>query len=369
MEPLITRYLTQWLDKDAPGWRSHVESGRYTPEPKEVDKALRGRTPQIITMLEYIKAHDNLFDPLAGSLISIIQYENSYFQKLVGSLYPLLEKVTTGEVADLLSPDYADVDDERPAFDWATVLADGGYVYVGGDALEDQSVSTAIFAAMLSDLTSLAAKLYKHGLGAGQVQLAAPRRTSIHCDEVNEMIGDEFVPMVNKIAGANVVVNAYTQTRADIEARTGNKSKALQIEGNFNNRFFFRVLNDHTAEMLTLNLPEVNYRYLTPQSGASDTNDPADFAEFGANNQDRITQEKVPMVTGADLVELPKGQAFVHTAGKLYKIRVPIIDEASLADLPRDFAEMTSIMYAPYKRHRGQTALPTLTQKGKGIGF
>lgn len=44
-----------------------------------------------------------LYDSTASALASVVTYENSYFQKLVASHYPFLEKVTTGEIADLLS--------------------------------------------------------------------------------------------------------------------------------------------------------------------------------------------------------------------------------------------------------------------------
>jgi hypothetical protein len=35
---------------------------------------------------------------------------------------------------------------------------------------------------------------------------------NVHADEFNELMGDEFIPMVNKGGGAGVQVTAYTQT-------------------------------------------------------------------------------------------------------------------------------------------------------------
>ena len=40
-----------------------------------------------------------------------MRYEKSYFDKLVASLPPLLEKRTTGKAAEFLSPDYLDMAD------------------------------------------------------------------------------------------------------------------------------------------------------------------------------------------------------------------------------------------------------------------
>ena len=69
---------------------------------------------------------------------------------------------------------------------------------------------------------------------AGRRQLSQPRRIAIHADEFNELIGDEFIPLLNKAGGAGFQVTAYTQTRSDVEPRIGWGAKAGQIGGNFN---------------------------------------------------------------------------------------------------------------------------------------
>src|SRR5690242_10179298 len=59
------------------------------------------------------------------------------FDELVASLLPLMEKLTTGRAASLLSPDVENLADWRPVFDWASVINLGGIVYVGLDSLSD----------------------------------------------------------------------------------------------------------------------------------------------------------------------------------------------------------------------------------------
>ncbi len=49
-------------------------------------------------------------------LRSAIRYDRTYFDKIVASLLPLLEKLTTGKTAALLSPDYTNMQDPRPIF-------------------------------------------------------------------------------------------------------------------------------------------------------------------------------------------------------------------------------------------------------------
>ncbi len=55
-----------------------------------------------------------LYDPILDGLRSAVRYDRTYFDKIVASLLPLLEKLTTGKTAELLSPDYQDIDDTRP---------------------------------------------------------------------------------------------------------------------------------------------------------------------------------------------------------------------------------------------------------------
>lgn len=39
-------------------------------------------------------------------LRSAVRYDRSFFDKIVASLLPLLERLTTGKTAQLLAPDY-----------------------------------------------------------------------------------------------------------------------------------------------------------------------------------------------------------------------------------------------------------------------
>src|SRR6185295_11559773 len=121
---------------------------------------------------------------------------------------------------------------------------------------------------------------------------------------------------------AGFQVTAYTQTWSDVEARIGSQAKAGQVAGNFNTLIMLRVKEVATAELLSSQLPEVRVVSTVLSSSASDTNDPADFADFASRNEDRITTEGALMLAPSDLVQLPKGQAFalIH-GGQLYKLR------------------------------------------------
>ena len=367
VEPLLIDYFEHWLDREpaATGWREELES--MAIDKKSLDKGLQTRGFRAVTLVEYVR-RKKLYDPIAHALGSTLNYEKSYFDKLVASLLPLMEKLTTGRTASLLSPVYDDMNDWRPVFDWTSVIHLGGIVYIGLDALSDYEVAAAVGNSMFADLTSVAGSLYKFGTGHGLPGTTKPRRIAIHADEFNELIGEEFIPLLNKAGGAGFQVTAYTQTWSDVEARIGSKAKAGQIAGNFNSLIMLRVKEMATAKLLTDQLPEVRIVSTVVASSVSDTNDPGDFADFASRNEDRITTESAPMLSPSDLVQLPKGQAFalIH-GGQFHKVRMPLPDgsddpmmPASLEAIGRELKTMTGVASRPRR---------AVTIEGKGIGF
>jgi conjugative coupling factor TraD (TOL family) len=288
-----------------------------------------------------------VFDPVLDGLRSAVRYDRTYFDKIVASLLPLLEKLTTGKIAQLLAPNYSDLADPRPIFDWMQVIRQRAVVYVGLDALSDPEVAAAVGNSMFSDLVSVAGHIYKFGIDDGLPGAAAETRVPIdlHADEFAELIGDEFIPLVNKGGGAGVQVTAYTQTLSDIEARIGNRARAGQVIGNFNSLVMLRVRETATAELLTKQLPKVEIYTTATMSGATDSSDPQGNTTFTSNTQDRITTTSVPLIEPAHVVGLPKGQCFaLIEGGKLYKVRLPLPMPDPDEAMPRDLREMADGM-------------------------
>lgn len=268
-----------------------------------------------------------IYDPILDGLRSAIRYDRTYFDKIVASLLPLLEKLTTGKTAALLSPNYADMHDPRPIFDWQQVIRKKGIVYVGLDALSDSEVAAAVGNSMFADLVSVAGHIYKFGTEDGLPGQGKSEKLpiSLHCDEFNELMGDEFIPLLNKSGGAGIEVTAYTQTWSDIEARLGNTAKSAQVTGNFNSLVMLRVRELMTAKLLTDQLPEIDVYTKTLVSGITDISNPGQGSDFTSNTQDRVSMVAKPMLLPADVIQLPKGQAFaLLEGGKLWKIRMPL---------------------------------------------
>jgi len=349
IEPLLVEYCSWWLDRSGPsGWRERVRDMEGRIDPQILPIALRDRGHHSIAIVRYIKQHD-LYDPVADGLRSAYEYDKTYFDKIVASLLPLLEKLTTGKVSELLSPDYTNVDDPRPIIDWMQIIRLRGIVYIGLDALSDAEVAAAVGNSMFADLTSVAGQLYKFGMNYGLPDIGKAEvhpAISVHADEFNEIIGDEFIPLLNKSGGAGFQVTAYTQTWADVEARVGSRAKAEQIGGNFNSLIMLRVKNFDTAKILTDQLPKVQLISKTAVSGVTDMADASSPTEFISRNEDRITENEAPMLDPSDLVQLPKGQAFaLINGGKLWKFRIPLPYAGQDKMMPRDFADMIDQLY------------------------
>lgn len=349
IEPLLVDYFKLWMDQHGPeDWKQTVDRLAADEEfPKRLPRELKSRDRFAAALVTFYKER-NLYDPVCDSLKSTLEYDKTYFDKLTASLLPLIEKLTSGSVGELIAPDYEDLDDPRPILDWNKVIREGGIVYVGLDALSDVEVAHAVGNAMLADLTSIAGRLYKHGHAYGLPGDPGPRPViNMHLDEFNEIVGKEFIPMVNKAGGAGIQVTAYTQTASDVEAGIGDRAKAGQIFGNFNNLLMLRVRNEETARLLTDQLPKVRVYTKIAESRTTDNNDPDSPVDFTSQNADRLSETEVDMLMPADLVSLPKGQAFaLIEGGRLYKIRLPLAGDDSL--LPKDMDEIAAWMRDHY---------------------
>tara|TARA_R100000687_G_scaffold39656_1_gene32384 strand:+ start:43283 stop:45388 length:2106 start_codon:yes stop_codon:yes gene_type:complete len=347
IEPLFVEYARHYLAMHGPeGWSDAVDDIAEKISERNLAAALRGRDREAIALMRYLQAQD-LYDPVLEGLVSAFKYDKTYFDKIVSSVGPLMEKLTTGSIAALISPDYLDEQDPRPIFEWLNVIQRKGIVYVGLDALTDTTVASAVGNAMFADLVSVAGHIYKHGVPGAEA--GSVPTISLHADEFNELIGDEFVPLLNKAGGAGFQVTAYTQTWSDVEARIGNRAKAGQVAGNFNTLIMLRVKELATAEMLTDQLPRVEVVTLMSVSGVDDSSDPTSGVDFKSRNEDRISVSEVPMLTPADLVRLPKGQAFaLLEGGRLWKLRMPLPDDRADAALPPSLAAMAEGMQRRY---------------------
>ncbi|MDT7487350.1 type IV conjugative transfer system coupling protein TraD [Citrobacter koseri] len=355
---LYIRYAEKVIREQLPSLQAQIQNNEQILGDDDVPRNMQGQPDAVrIWSIEVALSSEEgkqLYDPILDGLRSAVRYDRTYFDKIVASLLPLLEKLTTGKTAELLAPDYLDMSDSRPIFDWEQIIRKKAVVYIGLDALSDSEVASAVGNSMFADLVSVAGHIYKHGIHAGlpgEGESKVP--INLHCDEFNELMGDEFIPLINKGGGAGMQVTAYTQTSSDIEARIGNAAKTAQVQGNFNNLIMLRVRENRTAELLTTQLPQVEIYTKTLVSGHQDT-DISAGQDFTSSTQDRVGTVKVPLLEPADVVTLPKGQAFaLLEGGQLWKIRMPLpagdVDDKLM---PQSIAKIAEEMRRNY--HSGE---------------
>ncbi|HEI8951391.1 TPA: type IV conjugative transfer system coupling protein TraD [Morganella morganii] len=341
---LAAHYPALWL---------RIENLAQILTERDIPRYMEGRSLRVVAIEQVLNSDEGkqFYEPVLDALRAAVRYDQKYYDKIVASLLPLLEKLTSGKTAQLISPDYRDMADPRLVFDWMQVIRKNGVVYVGLDALSDPEVAAAVGNAMFADLVSVAGHIYKFGVNdglPGEEERKIP--ISLHCDEFNELMGNEFIPLINKGGGAGVEVTAYTQTLPDIEARTGNAAKAAQVVGNFNSLVMLRVRHTETAELLTRQLPEVDVYTKTLISGVTDIPETGTGSDFTSNTQDRVSTVRTPLVTAANIISLPKGQAFaLLEGGKLWKIRMPLPAAEADALMPDNLRQIADDMQRNYR--------------------
>lgn len=348
IDNLVADYLEYIFEREnITDWRSRLQA-IITSDAKQGRNG-EGRDRRAWAAVQLYNAN-KIADVVAQSLVKTFEYDKTFYDKLVASLFPFLEKVTSGESGKLLSPDYFDIDDPRPIFDWASILRQGGIVYVGLDALADAEVATAVGSAMFSDLTSTASMIYKHGLNSSLPGNLDNGRIKVrlHLDEFNELVGSDFVPMANKAGGAGFEMTAYTQSISDVVVRFGDDAKAEQVIANLGTIIMLRVKGEKTAKILTEQMRDVEIKYLDIQSLVTDSSDPTSPTDFVSRTGDVTARERVPLIHVEDIVGLPKGHAFALIGGKPYKIRLPwIMDDDG--DVPKSLKAMTDPMRVRYR--------------------
>ncbi len=336
MDALVFDYMAHLLDPVVTDWRAGLEIEKQTIAEAQKKNPRSAGDRSIDTLASVVLAHRYHLvngdiktgkpgDDVGRALLKTFGNDRSHHDKLVASLFPLLQKMSSGAIGDLLSPDYDNVDDPRPILDFEAAIRQNKIIYIGLDALTDSVVAKAVGTSMFGDITSLAGRIYNYERGQGLDNSQSNReffRIRIHADEFSDIIGNSFIPLLNKSRGAGFDVTAYTQSRADITVGFGDVSKGRQAEDNFNTLIMLRVQSEETAEMLTAQLPEIKVPTISWVSMASDGKA---GLEFSASQGQKTTEEKTRLITPSMLRELPRGQAFVSTqGGRVFKTRFPL---------------------------------------------
>ncbi len=352
-DELLEKYLKKLLVLSPSDFENLVADHEEELDANLIKRSSRSRrTLAIIEVAkEYLK-DSSKEDSILKGLVSALEYDKAYYDKLVASLLPFLDKMTTGNIKDILSPKKG-----KKRMRWRDVIAKRGVVYIGLDALTDPVIAGAFSSSCLSDLVSLTGEIYKRGSVTDEPDFLDGKKIPIlaHLDEFNELVtGDEIIQLLNKAGGAGVMAHLYTQTLSDIEAKLGSSAKASQIIGNLQNLIMMRVREKETAELLTGQLPKVEVSSVTDVGGTSDD---GSLLSFQTNNSDRKTTKEVPMIEPSDVIGLPVGEAFMlNDGGQCRKLRFPMIVDDDDIDLPDGVEALIATMKENYSTSENWSA-------------
>lgn len=303
--PLLLRALRAHFEKkQVKDWDSRIQS--YL-------KKLRGRDIEAyIQFYQQEVVNESPSSELEG-LISFYTHNKEHASKMLASLTPIMNMLTSGALGTLLSPEE---ESEQRTTDSARIIEKGQVAYIGLDSLSDATIGSAIGSILLADLTAVAGDRYNYGVGN--------RRVNIYVDESSEVLNGPTIAMLNKGRGCGFSLTLATQTLADFESRLGDKSKARQVLGNINNMVVLRVMDGETQEYIAENMPKTKVRALQTQyrSGSSSTS-PGDFS--GAYGES-LVEEEAAMFPPSLLGLLPNLHYLAKFAnGTTWKGRLPIL--------------------------------------------
>ncbi|KZL22697.1 conjugative transfer system coupling protein TraD [Pseudovibrio sp. Ad37] len=249
-------------------------------------------------------------------LLSMWEHDRTHFAKMVSSLLPIMNMLTSGEIGELLSPDPENLDDERPIMSFGQLINNNCVTYLGLDSLTDNMVAQAVGSLMLADLVALAGDRYNYG------QDLAP--VNVFVDEASEVMNVPFIQLLNKGRGALLRLFVATQTIADMEEKLGSKARAMMVLGNLNNTFALRTIDSETQEYLAQNLPKTRVKYVMRTQGQNtDSNHPI---LHGGNQGERLMEEEAEIFPSQLMGMLPNLEFIAKiSAGRIVKGRIPIL--------------------------------------------
>jgi conjugal transfer pilus assembly protein TraD len=253
-ESLVERVLVRYLGERMPGWES---------EAKPFLRQARDSTARVSGLVRYYRESVSNRHPstVVDGLASLFEHERVHFAKMIASLMPILNMLTSADLGPLLSPDAADTSDPRRLTSMAECIERAQVVYLGLDALSDSMVGSAIGSILVADLAAVAGDRYNYGVGLKPV--------NVFIDEAAEVVNDPFIQLLNKGRGAGLRLTVATQTFADFAARTGSEAKARQVLGNINNLIALRVLDAETQQYVTDSLPKTRLKSVLRTQGST----------------------------------------------------------------------------------------------------
>ena len=314
LEPLLERHARNYAHHD---WQRNYselrEKAGRPPMPSVSDRLM------VLVALYETELHHLAPDPAIDGLIEVFRHNREHYSKITASLLPILSMLTTGKLADSLSPSITDPHDTRPVMNLEKVINGGHVLYIGLDSMPNPTVASTLAGIWLADLANIAGRRYNLGLSA-----LNSKRISLFIDEVSNVINVPLIEILNKGAESGIQTTCAMQTIADLAHRMGSVEAAHVVLGNLNNLIALRTKDQMTQNFVveTLGNTYIANQSLTINNRASDNLSP----DYHSGLSRQINTELEPIFPPEFLGKLPNCEAIVQvSAGYIYKTRCPIL--------------------------------------------
>lgn len=270
-------------------------------------------------------------------LLSYLRLNPDYYQKMVASFVPQLERLAAGPKRELLSPEPQET--TREILTWSGVDKQKLVVYFYLGSLHGEESANAVGKMLLLDFQSYVAKRYSYG-GAGQ-----GGQLSFFVDEAHHMISKSFLNILAEARGANVAMVLASQTTAQFELAFGERAAVDEVLTMAYAYIQFGGRNPHEAEVFSKLAGERLMRVV----GETHRYEPAFFSsglqtvdDFRAMYTIGVQQKDAPLIPPWAIAQLPIFHYFGRIGGRIYKGRIPLLENPASTfteDLQREAAE------------------------------
>lgn len=314
LESLLERHAKNYANLD---WQKHYydlkEKAGKPPAPTVSERLM------VLVALYETELQVTAPDPAIDGLIEVFRHNREHYSKITASLLPILSMLTTGKLADSLSPSLSDMHDTRPVMNLEKVINGGHVLYIGLDSMPNPTVASTLAGIWLADLANIAGRRYNLGISALNSQ-----RISLFIDEVSNVINVPLIEILNKGAESGIQTTCAMQTIADLAHRMGSLEAAHVVLGNLNNLIALRTKDQMTQRFVVETLGKT---YIANQSLSINNRAPDHLSpDYHSGLTRQMSSDLEPIFPADFLGKLPNCEAIVQvSAGYIYKTRCPIL--------------------------------------------
>jgi len=269
-------------------------------------------------------------------LLHYLRLDPTYYNKMVASFIPQLERLAAGPRRELLSPEPEVT--ARETLSWHAVDRQKLVVYFYLGSLHGEDSANAIGKMLLLDLQAYIAARYSYDAEGRK------RRLSLFIDEAHHLVSQPFLNILAEARGADIAVVLSSQTTAQFELSLGSRAAVDEILTQNFVHVQFQSRNPREAEDFSklagdrqLRMVGEAHRYEPGffSSGLSQVDD------FRATHTVNVQYKDAPLVPPWAIAQLPTFHFFARMGGRLLKGRIPLLSDPTstfVADLQKGVA-------------------------------